>query len=167
MGAGRALRASMNGDGLKFFVDSMLGKLARWMRTIGCDVEYERSIEDDALIERALREDRIVLTRDTLLIRRRKLKGRVFFVESGLAGGQLKAVADMFKLSVAGFLTRCLRCNALLERIGKEVVKDKAPPYVYQTQSEFSVCPECERIYWAGTHRERMLREIEGMLTGC
>lgn len=154
----------MNGEAPKFFVDSMLGKLARWLRTLGCDVEYERHIEDDALIERALREDRIVLTRDTLLIRRRRLKGRAFFIESGLAGAQLKAVADRFKLSAAGFLTRCLRCNALLERIEKDAVKVRVPPYVYQTHNEFSVCPECERIYWAGTHRERMSREIEGML---
>ncbi len=157
----------MSGEGLRFFADSMLGKLARWMRTIGCDVEYERSIEDDALIERALREDRVVLTRDTLLVRRRKLKGRCFFVESPVVAGQLRAVAERFGLDSTGFLTRCLRCNAVLERAGKEAVKERVPPYVYRTQDEFSVCPECKRVYWAGTHREGMVREIERMLTGC
>ncbi|MEK7773082.1 MAG: Mut7-C RNAse domain-containing protein [Deltaproteobacteria bacterium] len=154
----------MNGEAPKFFADSMLGKLARWLRTLGCDVEYERHIEDDALIKRALTEDRIVLTRDTLLIRRRRLRGRVFFIESGLAGDQLKAVVDRFNLSAAGFLTRCLRCNALLERVEKDAVKVSVPPYVYQTHNEFSVCPECARVYWGGTHREGMLREMERML---
>lgn len=156
----------MSGEGLRFFADSMLGKLARWMRTIGCDVEYERSIEDDALIERALRDERIVLTRDTLLVRRRTLKGRFFFVESPLAADQLRAVVERFGLGTAGFLTRCLRCNALLERAGKEAVKERVPPYVHQTRDEFSVCRVCGRVYWAGTHREGMAMEIESMLKG-
>lgn len=157
----------MSGEGLRFFADSMLGKLARWMRTIGCDVEYERAIDDDALIDRALREDRVVLTRDTLLVRRRRLKGRSFFVESNAVANQLKSVVERFGLDSAGFLTRCLRCNTRLERAGKEAVKERVPPYVCQTQDEFSVCPSCGRVYWAGTHREGMVREIERMLTGC
>lgn len=167
MGAGRPAGAPVSGEGLKFFADSMLGKLARWMRTIGCDVEYERFIEDDALIERAVAQDRVVLTRDTLLVRRRRLKGRYFFVESPVVAGQLRAVVERFGLDSTGFLTRCLRCNAPLERIGKELVKDRVPPYVYQTLDVFSFCPECERVYWAGTHRAEMEKEIERMLTGC
>ena len=64
----------------RFFADSMLGKLATWLRVLGCDVEYEREIGDFELEQRARREGRIILTRDTLLIRRRGVRDRFFLV---------------------------------------------------------------------------------------
>ncbi|MEK7805847.1 MAG: Mut7-C RNAse domain-containing protein, partial [Planctomycetota bacterium] len=56
-----------------------------------------------------------------------------------------------------GIFTRCLVCNGLLEPVAKEKIKDKVPPYVYSTQDEFDICPQCGRIYWSGTHRVKML----------
>lgn len=147
----------------RFIADSMLGKLARWMRTLGYDVEYERAIDDGLLIRKAVAEGRIVLTRDTLLLKRRGLRGRAFFIESDQAGEQLREVLKAFPKAPGKFLSRCLRCNADLAAVEKESVREKVPPYVFQTQEAFSTCLKCGRIYWAGTHRERMVEEVESM----
>ncbi|OGP17535.1 MAG: hypothetical protein A2V21_303010 [Deltaproteobacteria bacterium GWC2_55_46] len=142
----------------------MLGKLARWMRTLGYDVEYDTHIEDTELIKRATAEQRLILTRDTRLIERRGARKRVFFIKSDLVGEQLRQVAGEFPPDDSLLLTRCLRCNALLKDVPKESVKAKVPPYVFQTQAEFSVCPVCQRTYWGATHRERMLEDLRKFL---
>ncbi len=152
------------GAGPKFFADSMLGKLARWMRTLGFDVEYEKDIDDSGLVDRAVREGRIILTRDTLLIKRRRIKGMYFFIESDSIGEQLRQVGVIYGIRFEQFLTRCLRCNSLLAEALKSAIEDKVPPYVYNTQEKFTRCPRCGRIYWAGTHREKMLRELSSLL---
>jgi uncharacterized protein with PIN domain len=148
----------------RFFADSMLGKLARWMRTLGYDVLYERGIDDTELLLRAAEEDRVVLTRDTLLMKRRLAKGRAVFIESGDLSGQLRQVAAMFPIEKDKLLTRCLRCNARLSRLEKKAVKEKVPPYVFSTQNDFSSCPACGRVYWGATHRDRMLEELKRLL---
>ncbi|MBI5561588.1 MAG: Mut7-C RNAse domain-containing protein [Deltaproteobacteria bacterium] len=159
----------MSGDNAarqRFFADAMLGSLARWLRVMGYDCAYEKSIEDGALVERAVDEDRVILTRDTLIMGRKKARGRVFFINSNAVEGQIREVRDGLGLDVARFLTRCLRCNVLLEDAPKETVREKAPSYVYDTQDAFSRCPACGRVYWSGTHGERMLEEVERFLKG-
>lgn len=142
----------------------MLGKLARWMRTLGFDVEYEKDIDDAALVKRAVREGRIILTRDTLLIRRRRIKGWYVFIESDSIGEQLRQISAIYGTGFERFLTRCLRCNSLLEDAPRSGIEDKVPPYVYNTQEKFMRCPHCARIYWAGTHRKKMLKALSSLL---
>lgn len=148
----------------RFFADAMLGSLARWLRTLGCDVEYERHISDCALIQRVLSEGRVVLTRDTLLADRRALRGRCFFVKGGGLGEQLRQVVENFDLKGAGVLTRCLRCGNVLVEVERASVKGLVPEYVLMTQEKFSRCPACKRVYWAGTHRDKMLNELSRLL---
>ncbi|MBE7415786.1 MAG: Mut7-C RNAse domain-containing protein [Deltaproteobacteria bacterium] len=156
-------RTIVNGNP-RFFADSMLGKLARWMRTLGYDVEYDPHIDDGELVRRAAAGERVVLTRDTRLIKRKALRGRAFFVKSDRIKEQLKEVASAYPPEKGLLLTRCLRCNAVLEDVSRESVREKVPPYVYATQGEFSACPACERTYWGGTHRARMIEELNKML---
>ncbi len=148
----------------RFLADSMLGKLARWMRTLGYDVEYDNDIDDSSLIQRAITEGRVILTRDTLLTKRRRVRGRYLFIESGSIGDQLRQVTGMFKIRPDRILSRCLRCNAILEEADKTMVKEKVPPYVYTTQERFVVCPGCSRIYWAGTHKGKMLKDLSRLI---
>lgn len=152
------------GDKLKFFADAMLGKLARWMRVMGYDVEYDSGIEDDELIKRAVQEERIILTRDTLLLKRRAVRRRSFFVEGNDVSVQLKQVAGRFGIDGALMLTRCLRCNEPLRDLDKTDIRGMVPPFVYETQDRFSKCPVCGRLYWGGTHRKRMLEDLKEML---
>lgn len=161
-----AVGTSMIGKNVRFIADAMLGKLARWMRVLGYDVEYERDVDDGELVKRSVEEDRIILTRDTLLIKRRKAKGRYFFVTGDLIADQLRQVASAFPVSKEAELTRCLRCNSPLEDVPKSSVEYKVPPYVYKTQDRFSVCLKCGKVYWAGTHKEKILKDVERLLKG-
>ncbi|MBW7956851.1 MAG: Mut7-C RNAse domain-containing protein [Deltaproteobacteria bacterium] len=155
----------MNGNP-RFFADSMLGKLARWMRTLGYDVEYDPSIEDGELVRRAAAGGRIVLTRDTRLIKRKAVRNMAFFIRGDRIEDQLREVASAYPPEKGMLLTRCLRCNAVLEDVPRESIRGKVPPYVYATQAGFSACPVCRRIYWGGTHKTRMVEELKRMLSG-
>ncbi len=149
----------------KFIADAMLGKLARWLRVLGCDVEYFSRIDDQDLVERAMQSGRLILTRDTLLVRRRGARDNHFFVTGDLFRDQLRQVVEQFAIDPAArFLSRCLDCNTPLVAVGKTAVSARVPPYVFATQTEFRICPACDKIYWQGTHRQRMLREVEKML---
>lgn len=149
-----------------FIADCMLGRLARWLRIIGCDTEYFPAIADAELVERAERTGRLILTRDTLLIRRRKVRGNHFFIGHDQFRDQLRQVVSAFSLDpFARFLTRCIECNALLSPTEKDAdLAARVPSYVFMTHERFSTCPLCRRVYWEGTQRERMVEELREML---
>jgi len=148
-----------------FIADSMLGRLARWLRIIGCDVEYFAAIEDEELVERAWESGRLLLTRDTLLVQRRRARDRCFFVAGDHFRDQLRQVVEAFAIDpFARFLTRCLECNTLLQEFEREGAEAMVPPHVFATQQQFRACPACGRIYWGGTHRERMVEELKEIL---
>lgn len=150
----------------KFFADAMLGKLARWLRTLGYDAEYHRGIDDRELALRAQDFGRVILTRDTALVKRKGVAGRCLFIASNDIAGQLREVAALFPLNASRALTRCLRCNASLEEIQRGTVRGKVPAYVYETQREFSTCPSCGRVYWGGTHRANMIKTLSNVFGG-
>lgn len=153
--------------GYKFIADVMLGKLAKWMRIMGCDVEYFSEITDGELAERAYNNSRIILTRDTLLIKRRKVRNNYFFVEGDSYKDQIRQVVQHFSIDpVAMLLTRCLLCNRLLADIDKGLVENKVPQYVYETQDLFKICPTCNKIFWHATHKERMISQLKAILAG-
>lgn len=143
----------------------MLGKLATWMRIIGCDVLYFKNISDDEIIEKALQEHRIILTRDTLLIKRRKAKNH-FFIQDDNYEKQLKQIIEHFKIDpFKNIFTRCVLCNSVLKDIEKEFVQGKVPSYVYETQQDFKVCPSCKKIYWSATHIESAVKQLKSIFT--
>jgi uncharacterized protein len=150
-----------------FIADAMLGRLARWLRVMGCDTEYYPEIADADLVELAEQSGRLILTRDTLLVRRRKARANSFFVSGDHFRDQVRQVAQAFALEpFSRFLTRCLECNAPLEEIARESAMGLVPPYVFATREVFRCCGSCNRIYWGGTHRERMREELGEILKG-
>ncbi|RII28828.1 MAG: hypothetical protein CXR31_02840 [Geobacter sp.] len=149
----------------RFFADTMLGKLARWLRVVGCDVAYVPALDDAELVARAREEGRLILTRDTLLIRRRWAREHHFFIVGDHWRDQLRQVVTAFGIDpFRHILTRCLECNEPLRDVVMTAVADRVPPYVHETQELFRECPACGRIYWGGTHRERMVAELEKLL---
>jgi uncharacterized protein with PIN domain len=147
----------------QFLADAMLGRLARWLRILGYDAAYDPG-EDKDLLARAWQEGRILLTRDTHLLRRRRLPPHLF-IQSDHVLEQVRQVLSALGLPrTAGPVRRCLRCNVVLEPCGKDEVAGRVPEFVWSRHQTFWRCPACERIYWPGTHRQRMgeaLRTLE------
>lgn len=147
---------------MRFAADCMLGTLAKWLRILGHDVAYFRRIEDDALVALAARERRTILTRDRRLVRRRQARDRSMLIRSQDLEEQIVQVLRERHLAIASCrpLGRCLRCNARNERVPRSAVRDRVPPYVYRTQTRFTRCARCDRVYWRATHVSRMLERL-------
>lgn len=150
-------------DEPRFACDAMLGTLARWLRFAGFDASFDPSLPDPALAAAARRDGRWLLTRDgrlaasagprVVLLRRTDLAGQAAELRSRLA-----LTADPAKA-----FTRCSRCNAPLEPVAPDDVAREVPPYVAAHAARFVRCPGCRRIYWPGTHSERISLRVKAL----
>ncbi|UCE16594.1 MAG: Mut7-C RNAse domain-containing protein [Candidatus Bathyarchaeota archaeon] len=156
---------------MKFIADGMLGKLTRWLRMLGHDVKYARSLNDGQIIEIAKNEHRILLTRDLELYRQATVqKINTFFVERATEAKKLANLARRFnlKLEFDVKVSRCPKCNTRIKSISKQRVTDRIPEATASYYDEFWECPGCEKIYWQGAHWNRIqatLREARESLT--
>jgi uncharacterized protein with PIN domain len=144
---------------VRFICDGMLGKLCKLLRTIGIDCAYCN--EGMAILVKARNEGRIILTCNSHL----REKENVFFIESTQSDKQLYEVVSTHGLwdEIMPF-TRCIVCNERLEPVAKATVQGKVPYYTYQKFNEYAKCPKCARVYWKGSHYEKMMQEIENIL---
>jgi hypothetical protein len=155
---------------MKFIVDSNVGRLARWLRIVGFDTMFINDLDDNRLVRLALSEGRVLLTKDTQILKRRvATTGRlkVILIESEEVKAQLRQVVKALNLGdkIKPF-TLCLECNQPLVLSEKEDVKELVPPYIFQAQTQYMQCPACQRVYWRGTHWQRMSRELERIVSG-
>jgi uncharacterized protein len=146
---------------MKFLADNMLGRLATWLRLLGYDTLYLPHADDPELARVARMQDRILLTRDVELTRRRGV--RHLLIESERVEFQVRQVLCAFDLSAREAFSRCAECNVPLDGTSKESVIASVPPYVYQTLDRFRRCAQCGRVYWRGTHWARMVSQIEDL----
>jgi uncharacterized protein with PIN domain len=145
-----------------FIADVMLGRLAKWLRIIGYDTLYFRSIEDSQLIRVAVGEGRILLTRDAELFNRGGFVG--LLIQGQNLEAQLAQVISEAKLKPqVSASIRCPLCNEPLQTVTKEQVESLVPAYVYATQQDFTRCPRCGKIFWKGTHWRRIERRLAKM----
>jgi hypothetical protein len=143
-----------------FLADRMVGKLARWLRLLGYDTAYWPQLSPEGVIREARRQGRIILTRDSRILRRKDAPPLVFLEEDRFRE-QLRQVVGELRLDPVGrLLTRCSECNVQLQPLTKAEARDRVPEYVWQTQEEFRHCPACHRIYWGATHKERIMDEL-------
>ena len=153
------------GPSPRFIVDVMLGRLAKWLRIAGFDVLYSNRYTDDELMALSRHEGRVLLSRDTRLLVRRRVKQFVF-LESEKVQDQIRQVFKVTRTaSLPAILTRCLSCNEVLDEVPRNAVEELVPPYVFKTQIHFKSCPQCKKIYWPGTHRQAVLRTLETLLS--
>lgn len=140
----------------RFLADAHLGGLARLLRMAGFDTLYRNDFADDEILALALAEERIVLTRDRELLKRRELV-RGCYVHAKKPIAQIEEVLARLDLAAAMRpLTRCLACNEPLAPIAKEIVKDRLPEGVYERHSHFATCARCASVFWEGSHYRRM-----------
>lgn len=148
----------------RFIADAMLERLARWLRIVGFDCAFERGIADAELVRRAIAERRVVLTRDRGLLRDWRVAG-LFLVEATSTREQLAEVIARFDLArrLQPF-TRCSRCNAVVEPVEAREITERVPERILAVYDRFIRCPSCDRVYWAGTHADRMQTVIDGLI---
>lgn len=150
----------------------MLGRLARWLRLLGYDTVYFPHIEVSLLLRIAREEKRTLLTRDTHLIKVRGLKN-FLLLKANDPFDQLKNVITTFGLIplsksretvISPLSSRCSLCNTVLDSIPKEQAKNRVPEYVYLTTESFKKCAKCDKLYWKGTHQERLKKKLKELL---
>jgi hypothetical protein len=149
----------------KFIVDDMLGKLAIRLRMLGFDATYYGDSADSFLLRRSKEEGRILLTRDSSLVKTRGTNA--FFIPSRKLKDQIREVIQRYDLKITpqNMFSRCSVCNEPLEEMPKTKVKDKVPPVVYKLFKEFSYCPKCDKYYWKGTHYEKIIDELKDFIS--
>ena len=149
----------------RFIADAMLGRLARWLRLLGFDCAFERDVADETLVRRAVEEGRTVLTRDRALPEEWRIAG-VHLLRAEKVRDQLAEVMRAFDLAPEiQLLSRCSECNAPLRPSTAQEIAGRVPPRVLERHDVFTSCPECGRVYWAGTHTERIERFVDGLLS--
>jgi uncharacterized protein with PIN domain len=149
---------------VKFIVDNNVGRLAGWLRALGYDTLFINPIEDGVLVEIAQRDGRVVLTKDTGIMRRRVVTNgevRALKIESDDWREQLAQVMHAFGLRTEPTFERCMACNGVLESATREEALTHVPTYVHRTQEVFQRCSVCGKYYWHGTHWGRIQGEIE------
>jgi uncharacterized protein with PIN domain len=156
------------GGALSFIADVNVGKLAKWLRILGYDVLFINPIDDALLVQIGMRDGRIVLTKDTHIAERRVATSgqvRVVEVKGVRVWDQIRFLADKLGLRYTlNLLSRCIECNVPLESVDRTEVKGLVPPYVYGAHEQYMVCPHCGKIYWPGTHWQRMRDVAEEVL---
>jgi hypothetical protein len=142
----------------RFVVDSMLGKLAKWLRILGFDARFER-IALQEQIDGWKREGFLILTRN----RRWKDQSQVLHLA---ADDPMKQLEELIAGGVVSRdeikpLARCIVCNMPLEVVPREEALGEVPDYVYETHSRFHRCAGCRRIYWRGSHPRRIVNRLK------
>jgi hypothetical protein len=153
----------------KFIVDTMLGKLGRWMLHLGYDVLYFRGKDDRHLLEAAEREGRIIITRDTHLVEEHP-HADIFLIRTLDFWEQLRCVVREFPMNFGETLfSRCSHCNVPVERMKTEEARAFLPPKARERATMIFRCPLCNKLYWDGTHPIhiiQLLREHVGLDVG-
>jgi len=145
----------------KFVVDKSLGKLSKWLRILGFDTVYEGDFEG-TLFDGEFELDRVILTR-TLQVQDKFFSQPLVFIEPNDPQEQLKQVVAALglKKSDIKLFSRCLKCNIYLSAVDKPQVFGLVPDYVFETNDIFQKCPNCKKIYWPGSHGDRIAERIE------
>jgi hypothetical protein len=154
-----------------FLVDAMLGNIAKKLRLFGFNSEYSSNIIDKDLIQRAKKENRILITKDALLSEiAQKQKISVIQITKNEEMEQLVQIFKKLKLTeltINGNKARCTECNEKLQIIDKEFVLNQVPEGIINNFDGFWKCPKCNKIFWEGTHIERLQKfavELNGKL---
>jgi uncharacterized protein len=145
---------------VRFVLDVHLGKLARQLRMVGFDSLWRSDFSDEELLRIAVGEGRVLLTRDRALWEStpQELRHYVNAIEPGEQLREVllaKGLVDTVR-SGRGFLSRCLECNSVILPAKRHHVEHLVGAEMLARHQEFFLCPRCERVYWKGSHWERM-----------
>jgi uncharacterized protein with PIN domain len=149
---------------VRFVVDTHLGQLAAYLRMMGFDTLYRNDYEDEELAAISTGEQRVLLTRDRGLLKR-KIVVYGACVREVVPRNQLIAVLRRYRLAGdARPWQRCIHCNGLLHPVEKSAVLDRLEPKTKRYYDEFQQCSNCGQVYWQGSHFEQMAAFVDAVL---
>ncbi len=142
----------------RFVVDVMLGRLAKWLRVLGFDALLT-TLQDCARLELLISEGFTAVTRRERL---RDMEG-VIFIHSDHHLEQLNELISVLDIGIEELrvFSRCGICNSELLHIASDEALGAVPDYIFETSPDFRKCPKCRRVYWAGSHKKRMIEQLE------
>ena len=147
-----------------FFVDAMLGNIAKKLRLIGYDTKYSSDIDDDSLIDSAKKEGRIIISKDNELVNKAVNSNvKSIFLQKSSEDDQLFEIAsktNIKKLVIDGDSARCPKCNFFTIPIQKNSIRNEIPEGVLEFNNKFWKCERCNQIYWEGTHIKNLKKLI-------
>ncbi|MFP4107530.1 MAG: Mut7-C RNAse domain-containing protein [Desulfonatronovibrio sp.] len=145
---------------MRFAVDVNVGKLAPFLRMLGYDTFFDNKLADEQIAALALDQQRVVLSRDRGLLKRKRIEyGRL--IRADKSQDQFQEVVWFFGLNSSNIFTRCLCCNTELESVEKKRIIHRLEPKTKKYFNRFSICPRCGRIYWPGSHWEKMNKLVK------
>ncbi|MFA5818570.1 MAG: Mut7-C RNAse domain-containing protein [Bacteroidales bacterium] len=146
---------------LKFILDVHLGKLAKYLRLCGFDTCYRTDYNDQEIISLSSSDKRIILTHDVELLKNKQVT-HGYWIRSQHLNEQLKEVFYRFDLKnqIRPF-SRCMECNGLFVDVSKKDILDRLFPRTREYYQKFKKCSDCDRIYWEGSHYEKMKKYID------
>ena len=147
----------------RFVVDVNLGRLARLLRLLGFDVWWSADAADQTLVEVSLAEQRILLTRDRPLLKRRALTHGLFVRSQDPEEQTLEVMRRLHLRQRLAPFSRCVRCNGPLAVVAKDEVIDQLQPLTRKYYNDFSRCTGCGQVYWPGSHHQRLVRLVDGL----
>lgn len=150
---------------MKFICDDNLGKLARYLRTLGFDTYFDERIDDNGLLRIASSEERYLLTRDHGLSSKSIPHG-ILILENDEPLNQLSGVIQKLNLRIDPELlfNRCSRCNAICHTVDRSTISDEVFPFILKTQKIIKQCPACKRFYWKGSHYKALLMKLKSAI---
>lgn len=142
----------------RYVLDVHLGRLARYLRLMGVDAQWDRHADDARLAESSAVEDRTLLTRDVGLLKRSVVR-RGRWVRST---DPRRQVVEVLRWRPPGpgtvAFSRCLACNGMLRPVARQDVLDRLPRSSRAVFREYTECDRCGKLYWPGGHHERLAR---------
>ena len=152
---------------VKFFVDAMLGNIARKLRLLGYDSKYSSDIDDEQLIISAKNENRVIISKDACLVKKaEKIGMKPIFLTKDNEVGQFLEISRHVNLDfsqINGDTARCTKCNSMTHPVKKISIKDRIPHKIYDANKRFWECCTCAHIYWEGTHVRNLKKFFDGI----
>lgn len=148
-----------------FVVDAMLGNLAKKLRLLGYDSKYDSSVEDSDLIKIGEKQRRVIVTKDENLSKSAEKTGVMSVLIRG--NDEIEQIVQIAKkIGLSDFIidtnsARCVNCNGKLGSIDKIRIMNKIPSGIYERQEKFWMCNDCKKIYWEGTHFEKLQEFVQ------
>ena len=150
---------------MKFLCDQMLGTLTKWLRFFGFDTFYVNSkIDDEKILSISDKEKRIIITRDKILINKARRKNlQIIAIDAVDLDEQLIHVLKNLDIDENAILSRCSICNSALKAINKREFYDKIPEKIFDKNETFWLCKKCDKIYWKGSHYDKIIDKINNL----